>query len=76
MYGLIREELLNVATATLPWAVELRSSYDTISTVNGLLESDLVVFTNTLNQDLSDYYVRRDVELLVSPVNNAVAPAT
>jgi hypothetical protein len=38
-------------------------------------ESDLVVLTNTLNQDLSDY-VGLDVELVVSPVNNAVAPAT
>jgi hypothetical protein len=38
-------------------------------------ESDLVVLTNIMYQDLSDYggpYV----ELVVSPVNNAVAPAT
>jgi hypothetical protein len=34
-----------------------------------------MVLTNTLNQDLSDY-ARPDVELVVSPVNNAVAPAT
>jgi hypothetical protein len=40
-----------------------------------LLESDLVVLTNTLTQDLSDYD-GPDVELVVSPVNNAVAPAT
>jgi hypothetical protein len=33
------------------------------------------VLTNTLNQELSDY-VKPDVELEVSPVNNAVAPAT
>jgi hypothetical protein len=33
------------------------------------------VLTNTLNQDLSDY-VGFGVELVVSPVNNAVAPAT
>jgi hypothetical protein len=28
MYGLIRRELVNVATSTLPWAVKLRSSYE------------------------------------------------
>jgi hypothetical protein len=39
------------------------------------LESDLVVITYTLNQDLS-YYVGPDVELVVSPVNNVVAPAS
>jgi hypothetical protein len=33
-----------------------------------------VVLTNTLNQDLSDY-VGPDVDLVVSPVKNAVAPA-
>jgi hypothetical protein len=53
-YGLIRQEVLNVATSTLPWAVQLRNSYDSISTVGGILESDLVVLTNTRNQDLSD----------------------
>jgi hypothetical protein len=36
---------------------------------------DLVVLTNTLNQNLSDY-VGPDFELVVSPANNAVAPAT
>jgi hypothetical protein len=70
IYGLIRHELLNVATSTLPWTVQLRSSYDTISTVGGFSESDLVVLSNTLNQDLSDY-VGPDVKLVVSPVNNA-----
>jgi hypothetical protein len=35
-----------------------------------------VVLTNTLNQDLFDYVIGPDVELVVSPVNNAVAPAT
>jgi hypothetical protein len=75
MYDLIRQELLNVATSSSPWAVQLRGSYDTISTMGGLLESDLVVFTNTLNQDPFDY-VGPDVELVVSPVNNAVASAT
>jgi hypothetical protein len=75
LYGLIRHELLSVATSTLPWAVQLRSSYDTISTMGGFSESDIVVLTNTLNQYLSDY-VGSDVELVVSPVNNAVAPAT
>jgi hypothetical protein len=75
LYGLIRHELLNVATSTLPWAVQLRSSYDSISTMGGFSESDLVLLTKTLNQNLSDY-ARPDVELVVSPVNNAVAPAT
>jgi hypothetical protein len=75
LYGLIQHELVNVATSTLPWAVQLRNSYDSISIVGGFSESDLVVLTNTLNQDLSDY-ARPDVELVVSPVNNAVAPAT
>jgi hypothetical protein len=42
--------------------------------MGGLSESDLVVLTNTLNQDLSDY-ARPDVELVVSPANNAEAPA-
>jgi hypothetical protein len=48
MYGLIRQELLNVATSILPLAVQLRSSYDTISTMGGFSESDLVVLTKTL----------------------------
>jgi hypothetical protein len=74
-YGLVLRELLNVATTTLPWVVQLRSSYDTISTMGEFSESNLVVLTNTLNQDLSDYDVP-DVELVVSPVNNAVMPAT
>jgi hypothetical protein len=65
MYGLIRQELLSVATSTLPWAVQLCSSYYTISTMGGFSESDLVVLRNTLNQDLSDY-VGPDVELVVS----------
>jgi hypothetical protein len=43
--------------------------------MGGFSESDLVVLTNILNQDLSNYVVP-DVELLVSPVNNVVAPAT
>jgi hypothetical protein len=75
MYGLIRQELLNVATIILPWAVQLLSLYDTISTMGGFSESDLVVLSNTLNQDLSEC-ARPDVELVVLPVNNAVAPAT
>jgi hypothetical protein len=76
LYGLIRQEVLNVATSTLPWAVQLRNSYDSISTMGRFSESDLVVLTNTLNQNLSDYYAGPDVELVVSPVNDAVAPAT
>jgi hypothetical protein len=44
--------------------------------MGGFSESDLVVLTNILNQDLSNY-ARLDVELVVSsPVNHAVAPAT
>jgi hypothetical protein len=43
--------------------------------MGGFSESDLVVLTNTLNQDLSDY-VGPGVELGVYPVDNAVAPAT
>jgi hypothetical protein len=40
------------------------------------LKSDLVVLTNTLNQDRSEN-VGPDVKRVVSPVNNnAVAPAT
>jgi hypothetical protein len=74
MYGLIRLELLIVTTSILQWAVKLRSSYNTISTVGGFSESGLVVLTNTLNQNLSDY-VGANVELVVSPATNAVAPA-
>jgi hypothetical protein len=73
--GLIRHELLNVATSALSWAVRLRTAYDTISNMGGFSESDLVVLTNTLKQDLSDND-GPDVELAVSPVNNAAAPAT
>jgi hypothetical protein len=43
--------------------------------MGGFSELDLVVLTNTLNQDLSDY-VGPGVELVVSPVYNVVAPAT
>jgi hypothetical protein len=75
LYGLIRQELLNVATSTLPWAVQLHNSYDSISSMGGFSESDIVELTNTLNQNLSDY-AGPDVELVVSPFNNAVAPAT
>jgi hypothetical protein len=75
LYGLIRHELLNVATSTLSWAVQLRNSYDSISTMGGFSESDLVVLTNTLNQNLSDYHGPY-VEFVVSPVKNTVAPAT
>jgi hypothetical protein len=42
--------------------------------MGGFLESDLVVLTNTPNQDVSDY-AGHDVELVVPPVDNAVAPA-
>jgi hypothetical protein len=43
--------------------------------MGGYSESNLVMLTNTPNQDLSDY-VGPDIELVVSPVNNAVAAAT
>jgi hypothetical protein len=44
--------------------------------MGGFSELHIVILTtSTLNQDLSDY-VGPDVELVVSPVNNAVAPAT
>jgi hypothetical protein len=42
--------------------------------MGGFSESDLVVLTNKLNQDLS-HYDGPDVKLVVSPVNHAVAPA-
>jgi hypothetical protein len=51
MYGLIRQKLLHVATFTLPWAVQLRGSYETIFNMGGFSESDIVVLTTTLNQD-------------------------
>jgi hypothetical protein len=35
MYGLIQKELLHVATSTLPWAIQLSNSYDTISNMGG-----------------------------------------
>jgi hypothetical protein len=74
MYGLIRQELLYVTTYALS-CVHLHHSYDTISTMGRFSESDLVVLTDTLYQDLSDYD-GLDVELVVSPDNKAVAPAT
>jgi hypothetical protein len=40
--------------------------------MRGFSESDLAVLTNTLKQDLSDY-VGPDVELVVSPIDNAAA---
>jgi hypothetical protein len=50
-------------------------SYDAISNIGGFSELDVVVLSNTLNRELSDY-VGLDVELVVSPANNAVVPAT
>jgi hypothetical protein len=49
----------------------LRSSYD----MGGFSESDLVVLTNTPNQDLSDYD-GPDVDLVIYQVNTAVALVT
>jgi nucleoside phosphorylase len=69
------QELLHVAIATLPRAIQLRNSYDTVSNIDEISESDLAVLTNTLNQYLSDYD-GPDVELAVSPVDNAAASAT
>jgi hypothetical protein len=43
--------------------------------MGGFSESDLVVWSITLSQDLSDY-AGPDVELVVSPVSNVVAPGT
>jgi hypothetical protein len=43
--------------------------------MGGFSESDLAVFTNTRNQDISDY-VGPNVELVVSPVDHAAASAT
>jgi hypothetical protein len=43
--------------------------------MGGFSESDLVMLTNTLDQDLS-VYVGLNVKLVVYPLNNAVAPAT
>jgi hypothetical protein len=43
--------------------------------MGGFSESNLVVLSNTLNQDLSDFD-GPDVELVVSPVTNVVAPTT
>jgi hypothetical protein len=75
MYGLTRHELMLVVTFTLPWAVELRNSYDSISNMGGFLESDLVVLTNSLNQDLFDY-IGPNIDLVLSCVDNAAASAT
>jgi hypothetical protein len=73
MYGLIRQELMHVATCTLLWAVQLRNSYDMISNVGGFSESDFAVLSNTLNQDIPGY---AGPELVVSPVDNAAASDT
>jgi hypothetical protein len=75
MCGLIRENLLHVATSTLPWAVQLRNSYDLISNMGGCLESDLAVLTCTLSKDLPNYD-GPGVELVASPIDNATASAT
>jgi hypothetical protein len=68
MYGPIPQELLHIATSTLPWAVQLRNSYGAIFNMGGSSESDLAVLTCILNQDLSDY-VGLDVGLVVSLVS-------
>jgi hypothetical protein len=68
MCGPIPEELLHIATYTLPWAVQLRNSYGTIFNMGGFLESDLAVLTIILNQYLSNY-AGPDVGLVVSLVS-------
>jgi hypothetical protein len=73
MYGLIRQELVNVTTSIVPWSVQLRRSYDTITIMGGFSESDLLA-TSTLNQNISDNV--RPLDLMVSTVSNVVAPAT
>jgi hypothetical protein len=75
MCGPIRQKLLHVATFTLPWAVELSRSYDTISNMCGLCVLDVLVLTNIFNQYPTEY-VGLNAELVVAPVNNAVAPAS
>jgi hypothetical protein len=64
-----------LATRDVAARVQLRCSYDTISNTGGFSESDIVVLTNTLNRDLSDYD-GPDVGFVISPVNIVVAPAT
>jgi hypothetical protein len=54
---------------------QLRNSVDTISNMGKYSESDLAVLTCTLNQHLSDFTCP-NVELVVSPVDNAAASAT
>jgi hypothetical protein len=39
MYGLIRHEILHVATSTVTWAVQLRSSYDMTSNMGAAIRS-------------------------------------
>jgi hypothetical protein len=56
--------------------IAIRYSYELEEIDNNNTISDLVVLTNTLNQDLSDYNDGPDVELVVSPVKNAMTPAT
>jgi hypothetical protein len=75
MYDLIRQELMYVVASSSTWAFQLCNSYDAISNISGFSVSDLAMLTSTLNQDLSDYG-GPEVELMVSPVVNAEAPAT
>jgi hypothetical protein len=73
-YGVIRREVHSVATSTLPWAVQLRASYATISRIGGFSDVDLTVLATTLDQDLSEY-VGSDVEFVPSSSAFPVAPA-
>jgi hypothetical protein len=65
LYGIIRREVHNVATSTLPWAVQLRASYATISRTCGFSDVDLAVSATTLDHDLTDY-VSSDVKIIPS----------
>jgi hypothetical protein len=53
----------------------LRKLYDTTSNKGGFSESDLMVLTNTLDLDISEY-IGPDVELVAAPVDNTATSAT
>jgi hypothetical protein len=48
LYGTICLELENVATSSLPWAVQSRASYTTLSCTGRFLDADLAVHGTTL----------------------------
>jgi hypothetical protein len=65
LYGTICYKLENAATSYLPWAVESRASYTTLSCTGRSLDADLVVQSTTLDQDFS-VHVGHDVKFLIS----------